>query len=112
MLDDLCLGKFHFEAAIILQNSLLLLTLLSNSESWYNKTIKRLLNWNKLMFFNLLIPTQIGPEMLIGSASFIPPMLGPHQCCRHLRREPCLLLLHYTSVDRPGLQPSASASSE
>ena len=33
MLDDLCLGKFHFEAGNILRNSLLLSTLISNSEA-------------------------------------------------------------------------------
>ena len=40
MLDDLCLGKFHFEAGNILRNSLLLSTLISNSEAWYNLTNK------------------------------------------------------------------------
>ena len=40
MLNDLCLGKFHFEAGNILRNSLLLSTLLSNSEAWYNITSK------------------------------------------------------------------------
>ena len=36
MLHDLCLGSFYFEAAGILRDSLLLSSLLSNSESWYN----------------------------------------------------------------------------
>ena len=36
MLNDLCLGEYHFEVANILRSSLLLSTLLSNSESWYN----------------------------------------------------------------------------
>ena len=40
MLDDLCLGKFHSEAGNILRNSLLLSTLISNSEAWYNLTNK------------------------------------------------------------------------
>ena len=40
MLNDLCLGKFHFEAGNILRNSLLLSTLLSNSEAWYDITSK------------------------------------------------------------------------
>ena len=39
MLDNMCLGKFHFEAANILRNSLLLSSLISNSESWYNVTL-------------------------------------------------------------------------
>ena len=40
LLDDLCLGKFYFEAACLLRNSLLLSSLLSNSESWHNLTMK------------------------------------------------------------------------
>ena len=42
MLDDFCLGKYFFEAALLLRNSLLLSTLLSNSESWYNLTINNI----------------------------------------------------------------------
>ena len=38
MLDDLCLGQYHFEAGVLLRNSLVLSSLLSNSESWYNLT--------------------------------------------------------------------------
>ena len=33
MLNDLCLGKYYFEAANLLRNSLLLSTMVSNSES-------------------------------------------------------------------------------
>ena len=42
LLDDLCLGDYHFEAANILRNSLLLSSLLSNSETWYNLTQKEI----------------------------------------------------------------------
>ena len=38
LLDDLCRGDYYFEAANILRNSLLLSTLLSNSETWYDIT--------------------------------------------------------------------------
>ena len=38
LLDELCLGDYYFEAANILRNSLLLSTLLSNSETWYTGT--------------------------------------------------------------------------
>ena len=38
LLEDLCLGKYYFEAACLLRNSLLLSSLLSNSESWYDLT--------------------------------------------------------------------------
>ena len=37
-LKDLCLGRYFFEAAMILRDSLLLSTLLSNSEAWVNLT--------------------------------------------------------------------------
>ena len=36
LLEELCLGKYYFEAACLLRNSLLLSSLLSNSESWYD----------------------------------------------------------------------------
>ena len=39
-MKDLCLGPFYYEAAIILRSSLLLSTVLSNSESWVNLTQK------------------------------------------------------------------------
>ena len=42
LLEELHLGKYHFEAGNVLRASLLLSTLLSNSESWYNITEKEL----------------------------------------------------------------------
>ena len=42
MLDELCLGDYYFESANILRNSLLLNSLLSNSEAWYNVTPKEI----------------------------------------------------------------------
>ena len=41
-LSDLCLGPYYYEAAIILRSSLLLSTLLSNSEAWVNLTKKNI----------------------------------------------------------------------
>ena len=38
ILEELCLGDYHFESANILRNSLLLNSLLSNGEAWYNVT--------------------------------------------------------------------------
>ena len=46
-LNDLWLGKFHFEAAILLRNSLLISSLLSNSEAWHNLTEVDLRNLEK-----------------------------------------------------------------
>ena len=42
LLDNFCLGDYYFEAANILRNSLLLSSLLSNSETWYNLTTKEI----------------------------------------------------------------------
>ena len=39
---DLFLGKYYFEAANLLRNSLLLSTMVSNSESCYNLTSKEI----------------------------------------------------------------------
>ena len=44
LLEDLCLGSYYFEAANILRNSLLLSSLLSNCESWYNLSTKDIKN--------------------------------------------------------------------
>ena len=38
ILDDICFGKYFFEVGIILRNSLLISSLLTNAESWYNLT--------------------------------------------------------------------------
>ena len=38
MLDGIPFGKFYFEAAVILRNSLLVSSMLFNSEAWYNIT--------------------------------------------------------------------------
>ena len=35
ILDETCFGPFYFECAVILRNSLLLSTMLTNSEAWY-----------------------------------------------------------------------------
>ena len=36
ILDDICFGRYHFEVAVVLRNSLLLSSILTNSEAWYN----------------------------------------------------------------------------
>ena len=38
LLDELCLGNYYFAVAKVLRDSLLLSTLLCNSEAWYNLT--------------------------------------------------------------------------
>ena len=39
MLEGICFGKFYFEVAMTLRESLLMSSLLTNSESWYNLTL-------------------------------------------------------------------------
>ena len=48
LLDELYLGDYHFEAANVFRASLLLSTLLSNSESWYNLTEKEVLTLERI----------------------------------------------------------------
>ena len=48
MLEELCLGRYYFETANVLRTSLLLSTLLSNSEAWYNVLKKDLENLEKV----------------------------------------------------------------
>ena len=37
-LHDIWFGKYHYEVAILLRNSLLINSLLTNSEAWHNLT--------------------------------------------------------------------------
>ena len=39
ILTDICFGRHYFEVAIILRNSLLISSLLTNAEAWYNLTV-------------------------------------------------------------------------
>ena len=36
ILEEVFFGKYHFEVALILRNSLLISSVLTNSEAWYN----------------------------------------------------------------------------
>ena len=38
ILDEICVGPFFFEIAMVLRNSLLVSSLLTNSEAWYGLT--------------------------------------------------------------------------
>ena len=76
MLDELCLGKYHFEAGVILRNSLVLSSLLSNSESWYNLTsrdISRLEEIDEQMLRKMLFAHSKTPiELLYLETGSIP----------------------------------------
>ena len=38
ILEEICFGKFYFQVAMVLRNSLLISSLLTNAEAWYNIT--------------------------------------------------------------------------
>ena len=38
ILEDICFGNYYFEVAILLRDTLLISTLLTNAEAWYNLT--------------------------------------------------------------------------
>ena len=57
MLDRMCLGPFMYQKAVVLRNSMLVGTLLSCSEAWYNITEKELVQLeqvHKSLWYNLL----------------------------------------------------------
>ena len=57
MLEEMCLGPYHFQSGIILRNSLLLSSLLTNSEAWYgvtNNQLEQLEKVDEALLRNLL----------------------------------------------------------
>ena len=36
ILEEICFGKYYFQVAMVLRNSLLISSLLTNAEAWYN----------------------------------------------------------------------------
>ena len=61
MIENIPFGKFYFEVAVILRNSLLISSLLSNSEAWYNVTKSEL---NLLETVDLILPSSGKPQLL------------------------------------------------
>ena len=61
MIENIPFGKFYFEVAVILRNSLLISSLLSNSEAWYNVT-KSELNLLETVDLILLRKTLKAPQ--------------------------------------------------
>ena len=47
-LQDIWFGKYHYEVAILLRNSLLINSLLTNSEAWHNLTETDIRNLEKV----------------------------------------------------------------
>ena len=68
MLDRMCLGPFMFQKAVLLRDSMLVGTLLSCSEAWYNITEKELVQFeqvDKSLWCNLLEVARTVPYDLI-----------------------------------------------
>ena len=61
LMNEMCLGPWHFEAGNVLRGSLLLSTLLSNSEAWYNLTLKEIESLEKVdeAFLRKLFSSQV-----------------------------------------------------
>ena len=76
ILDGIPSGDFYFEVAVILRNSLLVSSLLSNSEAWYNVTkseLDYLETVNLMLLRNILKAKKSTPkEMLYIELGCIP----------------------------------------
>ena len=91
ILDGIPFGQYHFEVAMILRNSLLVSSMLCNSESWYNitKAEMSLLESVDLQFLRsvLKVPKSTPKEMLYLELGCLP--------FRYLIKKRRILFLHY-----------------
>ena len=91
MLDNIQFGKYHFEAGVILRNSLLVSSMLFNSEAWYNvtKAELELIETVDLMLLRgiLKAPKSTPKEMLYLELGLLP--------FREIIRKRRLTFLHY-----------------
>ena len=91
ILDGIPFGQYFYEVAIILRNSLLLSSLLCNSESWYNVTQAELnlIESVDLQFFRriLNVPKSTPKEMFYLEFGCIP--------LRHIIMKRRIMFLHY-----------------
>ena len=91
ILDGIPFGKYHFEAGIILRNSLLVSSVLFNSEAWYNitKAELELIETVDLMLLRgiLKAPKSTPKEMLFLELGILP--------FREIIRKRRLAFLHY-----------------
>ena len=76
MLDGIPFGKYYFEAGVLLRNSLLVSSMLFNSEAWYNVTNSELdlLETVDLMLLRgiLKVPKSTPKEMLFLELGVVP----------------------------------------
>ena len=91
ILDGIPFGQYYFEVAIILRNTLLLSSILCNSESWYNVTQAELnlLESADLQFFRriLNVPKSTPKEMFYLEFGCTP--------LRYIVKKRRILFLHY-----------------
>ena len=91
ILDGIPFGQYYFEVALILRSSLLLSSILCNSESWYNVTKAELdlIESVDLCFLRRILnaPKSTPKEMLYLELGCIP--------LRHIIRKRRILFLHY-----------------
>ena len=75
-LNDILFGRYHFEVAILLRNSLMISSLLTNSEAWHNLTEADLRNLEQvdegLLSKILATPITTPKEMLYLELGVIP----------------------------------------
>ena len=91
ILDGIPYGQFYFEVAILLRNSLLVSSMLTNTEAWYNitKSEMELLETIDLQFLRSILkaPKCTPREMLFLELGCVP--------FRHLTMKRRILFLHY-----------------
>ena len=97
MLEGIPFGNFYFEVAIILRNSLLVSSLLCNSEAWYNvtKAELELLEFVDVILLRSILraPKATPKEMLYLELGCVP--------FRELVRKRRLSFLYYILHDKP-----------
>ena len=68
MLDNMCLGPYMFQKAVVLRDSMLVGTLLTNSEAWFNVTeleLRQLEQVDKCLWCNILEVARTVPYDLV-----------------------------------------------
>ena len=76
ILEDICFGKYYFQVAVILRNSMLINSLLFNAEAWYNVTdndLKELEKADEILLRKILeCPVTTPKEMLYLELACLP----------------------------------------
>ena len=76
ILEEICFGRYHFEVAVLLRNSLFLSSVLTNSEAWYNlkqEEINKLEQADEILLRKILeCPASTPKEMLYLELNCLP----------------------------------------